>query len=122
MRANAFEPVTFVRSPTLMKSVPDVTLNGSRPARRIMCSVMACGWKFGSWAPDIWRLLMGGWTKTRGGSDSARLRRVAVLARPAPWLDLGEGARYRCNMLGGRAAAAARDVYEPGLREFLQES
>jgi hypothetical protein len=40
MRANAFEPVTFVRSPTLMKSVPDVTLNGSRPARRIMCSVI----------------------------------------------------------------------------------
>lgn len=36
MRANAFEPVTLVRSPTLMKSVPDVTLNGSRPARRIM--------------------------------------------------------------------------------------
>lgn len=36
IRANAFEPVTLVRSPTLMKSVPDVTLNGSRPARRIM--------------------------------------------------------------------------------------
>ncbi len=36
MRAKAFEPVTLVRSPTLMKSVPSVTLNGSRPARRMV--------------------------------------------------------------------------------------
>ena len=36
IRANAFEPVTLVRSPTLMKSVPDVTLNGSRPERRMV--------------------------------------------------------------------------------------
>ena len=36
MRENAFDPVTLVRSPTLMKSEPSVTLNGSRPERRMV--------------------------------------------------------------------------------------
>ena len=34
MRANAFEPVTLVRSPTLTNSESASTVNGSRPDRR----------------------------------------------------------------------------------------
>ncbi|MNM37802.1 hypothetical protein D3C81_485470 [compost metagenome] len=37
MRANAFEPVTLVRSPTLTNSDSSLTTNGSRPARRKSC-------------------------------------------------------------------------------------
>ncbi len=33
-RANAFEPVTFVRSPTLTNSESSATVTGSRPDRR----------------------------------------------------------------------------------------